>query len=242
MIRCCPSSKTTPDLMCGRYSLVGETLDANALAELRDLVGEEPVFVSRYNIAPSQKAPVIRLRDGKASLEDLTWNFRPEWMASRNDAQPNARAETLFSGRMFKPSVATRRCLVPATGWYEWRKVTGGKRPHTFHTPDSQITFAGIWTRWLDADGAAEDSYAIVTTEASQAMAPYHDRMPVILAGAGRREWLEATLSEPDDVEHLKGLLRPYAASLDIHPVSTFVNSPRHEGPRCLGSEEDVFG
>ena len=222
--------------MCGRYSLVGETLDKQALDEIREFIGTESEFGNRFNIAPSQKAPVIRLMDGKPILQELTWNFRPEWLKNKNDAQRNARAETLFFSRMFKHSAAKRRCLVPATGWYEWQKVTGGTRPYNFHMTDHPlILFAGIWTRWADTDGKTDDSFAIITTSPNVLSAPIHNRMPVILTGDARRAWLMDTVNQPSDVDHLQDLLQPYAGTnLDAYPVNSYVGNPRNIGPQCL--------
>jgi len=221
--------------MCGRYSLVGETLDKRALDEIRDFIGTEPQFDNEFNISPSQKAPVIRLVDGQPVLEKLTWNFRPEWLKNKNDARHNARGETVFVSRMFKGSAAKRRCLVPATGWYEWQKVTGGKQPHNFRIADHPlIMFAGIWTRWGDGD-QVDDSFAIITTDANPVSAPIDKRMPAILTGVARRVWLMDPVSEPSDVDHLQDLLQPYAGEgLEPYPVSPYVSNPRNKGPQCL--------
>lgn len=221
--------------MCGRFSLIGETLDKQSLDELHELIGSEPTFGNDYNISPSNRPAVIRMLDGKPQLANLTWNFRPEWMKNKNDAQFNARAENVFSTRMFKTSAAGRRCLVPATGWYEWQKVTGGTRPHSFRMVGQPlILFAGIWTRWTDGQ-ETDDSFAIITTDANAVSAPVHNRMPVILTGADRRTWLTETVSEPEDVYRLQDLLRPYAGT-DLEPfaVNPYVGNPRNKGPQCL--------
>lgn len=229
--------------MCGRYSLVGESLDAQALEDLRVLLGYEPQFANEYNMAPSLMWPVIRLVDKKRKLDNLVWNFRPQELKDKNDALPNARAEGPFKSNRHKSSAATRRCLVPATGWYEWKPVTGGKRPFAFRTLSPLLLFAGILTCWVDgATGEAVDSYAIITTDANRMARVVHNRMPVILTGDARIEWLESSISEPEDVDSLMGLLEPYRGTdLEVSPVSTYVSNPRNQCAQCLGPERDVF-
>lgn len=221
--------------VCGRYSEAYQRTDREYDEYFKEVMQALGETKPNFNVTPTQKAPVIRLVHGKPVLHELTWNFRPEGL-SKGDALPNARAEGLFRSDRHRSSAATRRCLVPATAWYEWKEVTGGKIPHAFRMKtDPLIIFAGIWTRWTDETGAFDDSYAIITTDANALSRPIHKRMPVILTGNDRREWLESPISEPDDVERLQGLLRPYRGSdLDVYPVSTYVNNPGHNDLKCL--------
>ncbi len=217
--------------MCGRYAI--ENLNKEALNELRKIVGSVPDIKPRYNIAPQQTAPVIRVLDGKPQLEELRWGFRPAWLKEKNKAQINARAEGVFESRMFKPSALKRRCLVVASGWYEWQKQADRKQPYYFYrTSKDLLTFAGIWTCWYDENDKEENSYAIITTEANKLASPVHNRMPVILEEASYSEWLDP---ENQDQASLQKLLKPYKAKgLSTHAVSTYVNAPKNTGAQCI--------
>lgn len=216
--------------MCGRYT-VRFTEATRLPAHLAKAV---PQFDPRYNIAPQQKAPVIRQADGKPKIEELVWGFRPSWLKDKNKAQINARAETLFSKPMFKQSALSRRCLVLATGWYEWQKQLGGKKqPYAFHLEhDALFAFAGIWTHWHGEGEEAEESYAIVTTDANPLAAKVHSRMPVVLTGESCEQWLN---EGPEQAAELEALLKPYGAKdLDTYRVSTYVNKPSNTSAECL--------
>ena len=217
--------------MCGRYALTLK--DKEALQELRDLIGDDFEMTPRYNIAPQQTAPVIRRLDDKMKLDELRWGFRPAWLKDKNKAQINARAETVFESKMFKHSALNRRCLIPATGWYEWQVREGGKQPHYFHKRDGGLLLlAGIWTTWHGEDGKDEGNYAIITTAANSLAAPIHNRMPVILDEAGREAWLD---SANQAAPVLSKLLQPYRGKeLEAYPVSTYVNAPKNTGDKCL--------
>ncbi len=198
-------------------------------------VGAIPRFKARYNIAPQQDAPVIRMLDGKPDFRELRWGFRPSWLKDKNKAQINARAETLFTKTMFKHSAMQRRYLVLASGWYEWQLREHGKQPYVFHLKaDPLFAFAGIWTRWHTEgeEQADSDSYAIVTTDANPVAAPVHRRMPVVLTKKSCETWLDEAVQ---DVAVLSSLLTPYPGDdLQTYPVSTYVNSPQHTGEECI--------
>ena len=171
----------------------------------------------------------------QAGVKELHWGFRPAWMKDKNKAQINARAETVFEKLMFEHSALNRRCLVLASGWYEWQKTATGKQPFAFHRKDNALfAFAGIWTRW-HAEGEESrdsDTYAILTTAANPIAAPVHNRMPVILDAGACTAWLDPAES---DALRLAALLTPYGHdNLDAYPVSAYVNSPQHDGRQCL--------
>ncbi len=217
--------------MCGRYT--ARFTETTLLpGELADVVS---AFPPRYNIAPQQTAPVIRMKEGVPVFEALRWGFRPSWMKDPNQAQINARAETLFAKPMFGQAARNRRCLVLASGWYEWQHKTTGKQPFFFHFRDDRLfAMAGIWTPWHTegAESQDRDSYAIITAAANPFAAPIHRRMPVILGAEACAVWLDA--SDADSVR-LASLLAPHAYDdLDAYPVSTYVNSPQHDGRKCL--------
>lgn len=223
--------------MCGRYAI--EMLDKEYQAFMRRVLkAEPPEAKARYNIAPSQLAPVLRVVDGSPKWEELRWGFRPAWLKDKNRAQINARAEGVFESRMFKPSVLKRRCLVPASGWYEWQKTgTGRKQPFYIHRTDGgTLSFAGIWTTWHDEDGKEEASFAILTTEANALMENIHDRMPVILEERDFGAWLDPDFQ---DETKLAAMLKPYQPQdLEAYAVSTYVNAPRNTGEECIARIE----
>ena len=217
--------------MCGRYT--ARFTETTRLPE--NLAWLIPRFAPCYNIAPQQKAPVIRLSEGKPVCEEIMWGFRPSWMKDRNKVQINARAETLFEKPMFRDSALHRRCLVLANGWYEWQKQPDGKQPYRFHLQSDELfTFAGIWTRWhtQGEEQQDSDSYAIVTTEANTLSTPIHNRMPAVLSEHACETWMDVDHSEP---VKLGALLRPYSGSdLRAYRVNTAVNSTRNDSEDCI--------
>ena len=155
-------------------------------------------------------------------------------MKDKNKAQINARAETVLSKPMFKHSALNRRCLVLASGWYEWHAMPHGKQPYRIYLKDNcMFAFAGIWTTW-HAEGEESkdvDSYAIITTEANSVTARIHPRMPVVLGSKTCEYWLAANEKET----RLKAMLRPYdGKDLFGYPVSNYVSSPKNTDAKCI--------
>jgi putative SOS response-associated peptidase YedK len=216
--------------MCGRYSL---TTPVEAVGRLFE-VAERPNLPPRYNIAPSQQAPVVRAdAAGGRVLAPMRWGLIPSWAkeAKIGYRMINARAETVAEKPAFRSAFRHRRCLVPADGFYEWRKLGATKQPYRISRADgAPFAFAGLWERWRAPDGAVIDSFTIITTVANDLLRPIHDRMPVILDPADFGPWLEAGGV---------GRLPPYAgAKLVAIPVSTRVNSPKHDDPACIAPLE----
>jgi putative SOS response-associated peptidase YedK len=214
--------------MCGRYELNATPLElSNHFGAL--LMNTERLLSlpTSYNIAPSTLQPVIRYgkTDGSNVVEPLTWGFRPSW-AKR--AWINARSETLFTTAAFKESASKRRCLVIATGWYEWQDV-GSKRkqPYYIHF-DRVFAFAGVWTaRKIGEDW--EKSFAIITAPASSTLETIHDRMPVVLHPRNYAAWLNAETERPDE------LLQPFDnGRMEAYTVSTVVNDPKNDSAECV--------
>lgn len=235
--------------MCGRYSLS----DPSLIWEAFDIdISNNPTIKERlkprYNIAPSQWVPVVVQEEGQNSLLLYRWGFMPGWSKKRII---NARAETVDKKPSFKQNLLYRRCLVPADGYYEWKKKGGRKRPYRITDRDGSLfAFAGLWGDEEGGEGKEGDdnrkdagflqhenkgneaSFAIITTAASPALAAIHDRMPVILAGEAARAWLDGSVRNPGE---LKELLRPFpGANLSYYEVSTAVNSPANDSPSCL--------
>jgi len=211
--------------MCGRYELHSHPA-ALALAFGLDY---PPEIHPRYNIAPMQDVPVIRLnRAGGRELAQLRWGLVPRWAKDLSIGARliNARAETLAEKRAFRDALQRRRCLVPADGFYEWKAGPGGsKQPmHIGMASGAPFAFAGLYDRWLTPEGDALDTCTIVTTRANAQLAALHDRMPVIIAPESYERWLDIAADPIGD------LLLPFPAdALTWYPVSTRVNSVRNE-------------
>ena len=220
-------------VLCGRYSL---TSSAERVAEHFGL-GELPPVLPRYNIAPSQPIATIRsnLR-GEREFGFALWGLIPVWSKSLDEKGPrpiNARAETLAEKRVFKGILRHRRCLIPANGFYEWRKEGKVKRPYHIHFGDGRLfAFAGLWSVWSGPNGEELDSCTIITTAANERMREVHHRMPVILARESYGRWLDTQLQST--AEAVKLLQNTDCDRLVLTEVSTLVNNPRNDVEDCL--------
>lgn len=216
--------------MCGRYFLHNEKMPVGQLFRQSWREGWDwraggfPDF-GRYNLAPGQDLPVAHLVDGEAVIELLTWGFAPKWLQDPSKAQINARAETVREKPMFRKAAKNSRCLVPATGWYEWRMMDDRKQPYAIAAADREpLMFAGI-----EENG----TFAILTTEAIPALAHVHRRMPRVLNAEEQKDWLGA------GEERATALLRARPrGAFAAWPVSRQVNSPQHDGPDCIVAVE----
>ncbi|HEX7029965.1 MAG TPA: SOS response-associated peptidase [Gammaproteobacteria bacterium] len=219
--------------MPGRYFIVPPRDSAQGLFPA-DFGGErlDAAFAApRYNIAPSQTAPILRLIDGEPVVSDMRWGFAPRWMKDPNKAQINARSETVFEKRMFQQAAKNQRCLVPFSGWYEWQPTNNGKQPWALHMEAcAPFAVAGIWTVGNGRDGGPEENFLTLTTEPSSEVRPIHHRMPVILDADGCTTWLDPGATQAD----LAPLLISWRGPLAMHRISNYVNSPKHQGPECL--------
>lgn len=220
--------------MCGRYVLKREDLEALlkalGVADPRD-------FVSRYNIAPTTIIPAVRPRLGDTRREavGLQWGLVPWWSKDpRSGAKlANARAEGIAAKPAFREALRKRRCVVPASGFYEWQTVGRLKQPWFFQRRDEQpFLLAALWERWKSPDGVELQTCSLITTTPNDVVRPLHDRMPVILTGPAIDLWLDPAVTEPARIEPLLGPLR--SEELKGTPVSARVNSVRHDGPDCL--------
>ncbi len=218
--------------MCGRFSL---TLTLRDLREYFHL-DNEVSLAPRYNIAPSQNVAAIRTEDGKRVLRELHWGLIPFWAKDRKIGYRtiNARAEIAHKSPFFRAAFRSRRCLVPADGFYEWDKAGGSRQPYFIHMADNKpMAFAGLWERWQDkAQDTVIESRTILTTDASDFMARLHNRMPGILQPGDFDLWLDPQVQQ---VEQLRPLLKPADSGiLAMYPVSRYVNKATHEGAQCL--------
>lgn len=217
--------------MCGRYT---QATDPAKLAQRFRLEPPGPGIGRRYNIAPTQDAPIVTNDDPK-HLCLMRWGLVPSWAkdAAIGNRMINARAETLAEKPSFRKPLERRRCLVLADGFYEWRKEAGSANiPIRFVLKSREpFAFAGLWDTWRAPDGKELVSFTIVTTEANELLRPVHDRMPVILRREDEERWLDPDLK---DSARLLPLLRPYAAAeMEAYEVSMLVNSPRNDVLAC---------
>lgn len=220
--------------MCGRFALA---VTPDALARFVRLV-RLFTFEPRYNIAPTQTIPIVRSTAEGMVLTPMRWGLIPAWSREGTTRFPliNARSETVFRRPSFRDPIRTRRCVVPATGFYEWDRSQGRKRPYLFRPAQGEmIGLAGIWEEWKprgDIDKKPITSFTILTTTANERVAPIHDRMPVILPPEAFSAWMDPARRTESD---LRPLLEPADADLlERHPVSTRVNSVRNDDPECM--------
>lgn len=219
--------------MCGRFNLRANPYQ---LAEFFSLF-REPVWQPRFNIAPTQTVLAVRQRPEGRTADPLRWGLVPFWSKSLADGSKmiNARSETVDTKPAFRAAFKSRRCIVPASGFYEWEAIEGSKIKQPWHiTPTAAplLAFAGLWESWNSSGGETIETCTILTTSANQFMAEIHDRMPVILDEDDFGIWLDPKTKDPG---RLKPLLVPAPDKwLQRQKVSTLINSPRNETPDCL--------
>ncbi len=219
--------------MCGRYRL---SRRKQILEEHFDSVSGMEDWNPRYNIAPTQSVPVIR-QNPKEAVRELSlfhWGLVPSWVKDPSVAARmiNARSETASTKPAFSEALKFRRCLVPADGFYEWRKTGKVKEPYCFEINDGRLfAFAGIWERWNDPSGKPLETCSILTTTPNAVTSAVHDRMPVILNPDNYDLWLDPGLK---DAALVSDLLRPCDARLmRCYPVSSRVNSVINDDEEC---------
>jgi putative SOS response-associated peptidase YedK len=245
--------------MCGRYTLTRhEQIVEDLEAALEVSAAEDPWWKPRYNVAPTQPAPVVTLRDGVRTVEFMRWGLVPFWAGHDGKPAPlmiNARLESLNAKQFFREALDHTRCLVPADGFFEWisrdpraaQPRTRGKksppRPFYFHPREPQhalhagagqarlFAFAGLWARSRSESGAELHSFTIITGQASDLVRPIHDRMPIVLDPSRYAAWLDPAI----DGTAARALLdQPAPAGWIREPVSTWVNKADHDDPSCI--------
>lgn len=231
--------------MCGRYTL---TMSPDQFA--RDFGvkrADAARLVARFNIAPGQPVALVmgdanrRSEPGGSGetgrvMDHAIWGLIPSWSKDPTAVARliNARSETVLEKPSFKASFLHRRCLIPADGYYEWKRIGARKQPYFFKLKSGRsFAMAGIWSDWEDGDGGQMRTCAILTRPAEGSARAIHDRMPVLVSGEAQERWLDSRLSAP--AESLRLLAQPAAQTgdWDIHPVSEWVNNPRNDGPEC---------
>lgn len=219
--------------MCGRYVLKASL---NKLGEAYNAVPEEGIFFEPvYNASPTFNMPVLFENGSERIIDKFRWGLIPFWAKDENPkySMINARRETVTEKKSYSKPFASQRCIVPASGFYEWRKEESGKQPYyiTFKNR-TFMSFAGIYERWQGEDGKKINSFSIITTDANKTVSNLHDRMPAILHKEEFSFWLN-----PDnhDSNALQEILVPYQeGEIEYYPVSKKVNSPRNQEKELL--------
>jgi putative SOS response-associated peptidase YedK len=219
--------------MCGRFVV---DIPASELAKIFKIVETETRLMARYNVAPTQQIGVIRSdSNGTRHLDLLKWGLIPSWSKDPHIGYKmiNARSETADTKPSFKSALKHRRCIIPASGFYEWREESGKKHPIYIKLKDNNLMlFAGIWDHWKAPEGNVIESCTMLTTETNDLIKPLHDRMPVILDTQNIDMWLDPQVSDP---EQLKPLFRSFPSELmEMYQVSDLVNSPKNDNPSCI--------
>jgi putative SOS response-associated peptidase YedK len=221
--------------MCGRFLTNAKEVDYVELFGPDVDLDEHPIPV-RFNVAPTQEVAIVRRQDdGRRRISPVRWGLVPGWAKDPliGSRLINARAETLAAKPAFRDAFKRRRCVVPATGFYEWQQVGKGKQPWLLQLKGGRLFgFAGLWSSWTDrATGEVLETCAIVTTAPNELARPLHDRMPAILARDGIAVWLDPAAG----ADALTAALAPFPAeAMEAWPVSTLVNSPANDRPELI--------
>ncbi|CAN5857395.1 SOS response-associated peptidase [soil metagenome] len=237
--------------MCGRMTQQTSPEEVARIFDAESRVDAEAGQVGpRYNVAPTDPLTVVLQRgDEGRVVEQHRWGLIPSFAASAKSGAKmiNARAETVMTSPAYRASFRSRRCIVPSDGFYEWRRTGGTKQPFFLHPPEgAMLAMAGLWAVWKDPEtGLWVPSAAVITTAANRLVSAIHDRMPVLLPREAWEDWLDTQVS---DAEYLRSLLEPPPDDvLEMHPVSTRVNSVRNAGsdlirplPESAVAEADV--
>jgi putative SOS response-associated peptidase YedK len=219
--------------MCGRYRL---SRRKQIIEEHFDSVSGEEDWIPRYNVAPTQSIPVIR-QNPKEPVRELSlmrWGLIPSWAKDSSGAARmiNARSETASTKPAFRDALKSRRCLIPADGFYEWKRDGKTKQPYCFEVGEDELfAFAGLWDRWKESSGNWVKTCSILTTTPNAVTAPVHDRMPVILDRDGYDLWLDPGMQ---NLAAASDLLKPYDARLmRCFPIGTRINHVANDDEEC---------
>lgn len=216
--------------MCGRYSL----FDTDRLYDRFNLSVDDYVPLSdQYNVTPGELMPVIT-NNGVNHLRVMRWGLIPHWVKSTHPAHLiiNARADTLAEKPIFRPSLLAKRCLVPVSGYFEWKNTSRYKQPYYFHYPNHRLfAFAGLYNTHLTSTKPLY-SYTIITTHAPRRLSHIHPRIPVILSRIQEQLWLDPGLTDPHLLINL--LTSASMSKIKVHPVSPLVNSPANDTTKII--------
>lgn len=219
--------------MCGRYTFTRKSPEHYEQV----LNSEFPELQPRYNIAPSQDAPVIRFATQQTEMVEIRWGLVPHWSKTHTTKYStiNAKVETVSEKPFYRDAYRHRRCLVPADGYYEWKKVADKKQPYFIHL-EQPFAFAGLWDHWEGEGADPFDSYTIITGPAADSVKDIHIRMPLVLPENVWQDWMEPETPS----KRLSEILAAPVTEFESYPVSTRVNSPRNQGPDLIKPASDI--
>jgi len=222
--------------MCGRYVII-MTPEA-----MRRLFGypEQPNFPARYNVAPTQPIPIVRMVEGKRQFALVRWGLIPSWVKNPKGFALliNARGESVNDKPAFRNAMKRRRCLIPADGFYEWQEAGGKKRPFVVRPKSGEgksggpIAFAGLWECWMGPNGEEMETAAIVTTDANRTLGAIHPRMPVVVPPDAFDFWLDC--ANVDALTAAALLTAPREDFFEAYEISTAVNRVANDGPKLI--------
>lgn len=218
--------------MCGRFAQFLSRDEYLAyLGGERPAIPSDPIPVGRYNVAPGTKVLILSERDETLHLDPVFWGYGPEWW----DKPPliNARSETAFSGRMFRPLLKNGRAIVPADGWFEWQKTDSAKQPFFIHQKSRKPLFMAALGRAPFGQDHGNEGFVILTASSNQGMIDIHDRRPVVLTPEGALAWLSQDLSEDDAWQVIQNEALSESA-FTWYEVSKAVGSPRNQGAELI--------
>lgn len=217
--------------MCGRYSITSAPEALRRLFRYQ----EEPDFPPRYNVAPTQPIAIVRLFEGQRQFRLVRWGLIPSWVKDPREFSLliNARGETIAEKPAFRAAMRYRRCLIPADGFYEWKRDGERKRPYyAYAKSGAPLAFAGLWEAWSGPNGEELETAAIVTTAANRMLLPIHDRMPVIIPEDAFDLWLDCV---DVDAEQAAALIVPAPDELlEVREVSNAVNRTANDSPALI--------
>jgi putative SOS response-associated peptidase YedK len=217
--------------MCGRYTITSAPEAIRALFRYQ----EQPNFPARYNVAPTQPIPIVRVTEGQRHFALVRWGLLPSWVKDPKTFTLliNARGESVIDKPAFRAAMKRRRCLIPADGFYEWKAVGSRKQPYFVKLKSgAPMALAGLWECWTGPNGEELETAAIVTTEANRTLGAIHGRMPVIVPPEAFDLWLNCT---DVDARTAAALIAPAPENmLDVYPVSPAVNRTANDNPHLV--------
>ncbi len=217
--------------MCGRYTITSAPEAVRALFRY----AEQPNFPPRYNVAPTQPIPIVRLADGQRHFALVRWGLLPSWVKDPKTFTLliNARGESVIDRPAFRAAMKRRRCLIPTDGFYEWKAVGGRKQPYFVRLKSgTPMALAGLWECWTGPNGEELETAAIVTTDANRQLSEIHGRMPVIVPPEAFDLWLNCS---DVDATTAAALIQPAPENLlEVYPVSPAVNRTANDNPQLV--------
>ena len=217
--------------MCGRYCIASMP---EAIRRLFRYL-EQPNFPPRYNVAPTQPIPIVRMVDGQRHFALVRWGLIPSWVKDPNGFSLliNARGESVNDKPAFRAAMKRRRCLIPADRFYEWKRVGDAKRPY-FARPKSggPLAFAGLWETWTGPNGEEMETAAIITTTANRTLATVHDRAPVIVPPEAFDFWLDC--ENVDEKTAAAAIVSAPEGSMEVYEISSAVNRVANDSPMLI--------